>query len=82
MATITLLAAERDCYLAMRDQLIAAGELGKYALFGNGHYLGAWENRDEAFRQGYLTCGVRQPFLVKQLLLSEKPQRLTRDIAP
>jgi hypothetical protein len=67
------LEAELATYEARREELLASAE-GKYVLIKGEEVAGVYDSQEDAVREGYRRFG-NVPFLVKQVLRVEVPQR-------
>jgi len=76
----TDLSEELRIYEQRKDQLIADGHTGKFAVVGAGDVLGVWETYEDALQAGYAKLGLTKPFLVKKIQGIEVLQFFTREI--
>ena len=68
-----VLDVELGTYESRREELLASAD-GKFVLIKGGEVAGVYASREDAIRQGYRQFG-NVPFLVKQVLRIEVPQR-------
>jgi len=69
-------------YDSLKDRLIHDGQAGRYALIGEGVFVGVWESYEDALQAGYNHFGITKRFLVKQIQDFGQAVSFTRDIQP
>ena len=70
------LAIELAAYKREAGRLIAEGHEGRFVLIKNGVVIGIWDNWHDAIVAGEARFGVREPFMVHQILTRERVYRL------
>jgi len=71
---------ELKIYEEIKDRLISEGKAGKYAVVGDGAFVGVWDTYADALQSGYSKFGLAKRFLVKKIEGIEGLQFFTRDI--
>ena len=58
---------EKELETYRRELTKYLDQSGKYLLIRDSEILGVWSSYEDAIQEGYKTCGLKQPFLVKMI---------------
>ena len=65
------LKVELETYERLKNALVEKSE-GKFVLIQGANVLGTWDTYEDALKDGYGKCGLKSPFLVKQVSAIEQ----------